>query len=146
MTCISRLCIWFKITRPPSNFCPGYFFHTISTNCSQVSYSGIVEITVNVIYQQLASKSCSKPASITCGFFLVSCRFPTRFSGLDSSTSALASFTAAAIVGDIFLDIVHSTWALVTGVAYGSHWVFSAWTLAKGQCKLGFFRYANKYQ
>jgi hypothetical protein len=31
-------------------------------------------------------------------------------------------------------------------LTYGSHQVFSAWTLAKGHCKLGFFGYAYKYQ
>jgi hypothetical protein len=35
---------------------------------------------------------------------------------------------------------------LVTGLTNGSHTIFSAWTLGKGQCKLGFFGYAYKYQ
>jgi hypothetical protein len=146
MTYISRSSVWFKITRPPSNFSPCNFFNTVSTNCSQVSYSSIVEITINVIHQQLTGKSCSKPASVTCGFFLVARRFPAWFSRLDSSTPALASLASTAIVCCIFLNIIHSTWALITGFAYGSHGVFSAWTLGKGQCKLGFFGYANKYQ
>ena len=146
MTCINRSSVWFKITRPPSDFSSGNFFHTISADCAQVSYSGIVEITINVIHQQLTGKSCSKPASITCGFFLVARTFPTWFSGLDSSTLALTSLTSTAIVCDIFSDVVHSTRTLIAGSTNGSHWVFSTWTLGKGQCKLGFFNNANKYQ
>jgi hypothetical protein len=49
-------------------------------------------------------------------------------------------------VGGIFLDVIHSTRTLIAGFTDGSHTVFSTWTLAKGQCKLGFFGYANKYQ
>ena len=145
MTCINKSSVWFKITRPPGNFCPGNFLHTVSTNCAQVSHSGIVEITINVVHQQLTGKSCSKPAPITCRFFLVSCRFPSRLSGFDSSTFALTSFTPTAIVCDIFSDVIHSTRALIAGLTNGSHGVFSTWTFAKGQCKLGFFGYAYKY-
>ena len=146
MTYISRSSVWFKITRPPSNFSLGNFFHTVTTNCFEIFQSGVVEISINVIHQQLTGKSCSKPASITCGFFLVSCRLPTRFSRLDSFAFALASFTSTAIVCYVFPNVIHSTRALITGLANGSHGVFSAWTFGKGRCKLGFFEYANKYQ
>jgi len=47
---------------------------------------------------------------------------------------------------DVLSDVVYGTRALIAGFADRSHEVFIGWTLAKGQCKLGFFRYANKYQ
>ena len=146
MICISRSNVWFKIARPPSNFGLGYFFHTVATNCTQVSQCNIVEITINVIHQQLTSKPCSKPAFITCGFFLVSCRFPAWFSRFDSFVLTLTSLTTTTVMCCVFSDIIYSTWPLIAGFTDGSHVVFSRWTFGKGQCKLGFFRYANKYQ
>ena len=50
MTYTNKSSVWFKITRPPSNFSPGYFFYTVTANCAQVPYSSIVEIAINVIH------------------------------------------------------------------------------------------------